>query len=73
MAARNLTVNKHRSDEKNLILVVTYLSNNHFLHVQSVLVLYTLVLNLKVAAVVINLIIKILVPLTLAMLIIVPT
>ena len=38
-----------------MILVVTYLSNNHFLHVQSVLVLYTLVLNLKVAAVVINL------------------
>ena len=38
-------------------VTATNLSNNHFLHVQSVLVLYTLVLNLKVAAVVINLMI----------------
>ena len=37
--------------------VVTNLSNDHFLHVQPILVLDTLVLNLKVTAVVINLVI----------------
>ena len=36
-------------------VTATNLSNNHFLHVQSILVLNTLVLNLKVTAVIINL------------------
>ena len=52
-------------------VTATNLSNNHFLHVQSILVLDTLVLNLKVAAVIINL--EILMLLTLPLLIAVPT
>ena len=55
MAVHNLTKNKYCLKRILAVCCETNLSNDHFLHVQSILVLNTLVLNLKVTAVIINL------------------